>query len=207
MKLLYSPGTCSLAPHLVLEEIGEPYEIEFVSNRDGSTRTEAFLKINPKGQIPVLMDGDSLITEVPAILFYLAAKHPNSNLMPNDPFRMSRMIEWMNWLAVTQATAISGYYRPDKYSKIKERHAEIVDNSLIKAHEQYILFDQKLRDGLWVAESFSIVDPYLMVLFRWGNMIGIDMSKFSNLTRHAHAMEARDATKTVLRKEDISIWG
>ncbi|MDA9823623.1 glutathione S-transferase, partial [Paracoccaceae bacterium] len=155
MKLLYSPGTCSLAPHLVLEEIGEPYEIEFVSNRDGSTRTEAFLKINPKGQIPVLMDGDSLITEVPAILFYLAAKHPNSNLMPNDPFRMSRMIEWMNWLAVTQATAISGYYRPDKYSKIKEQHHEIVKNSLMKAREQYMLFDQKLGDGLWVAELFS----------------------------------------------------
>ena len=99
MKLYYSPGACSLAVHIALEELGAPYEIELVSTSDGSTRGEAHLTRNPKGRVPVLAIGDGVLTEAAAIMTYLATSNLSSVLGEADPMRLSRAVEWMSWLS------------------------------------------------------------------------------------------------------------
>jgi glutathione S-transferase len=85
--LYYSPGSCSLAPHIVLEEIGLPYSLSLASTSDGTTRSEAFRRLNPKGRVPVLVSGDFVLTEAPAILLHLALSNPSAGLVPasTDP--------------------------------------------------------------------------------------------------------------------------
>jgi glutathione S-transferase len=106
----YSPGTCSLAPHIVLEEIGEPYELELISAsgpREGKMTSKPEWKaINPKARVPALLGilgriwgADNILTEVPAILVSLARTNPAAKLLPSDLAAEARCIEWMSWLS------------------------------------------------------------------------------------------------------------
>ena len=124
-KLYYSPGACSLAPHIVLEEIGEPFDIELVSSMDGSTSTAEYLKINPKGRVPVLDIGESVITEVSAILTYLALTYPQSELLENTPTGLARAIEWMNWLTGIHSSVIAQNWRVERFSNNPSAHKDI----------------------------------------------------------------------------------
>jgi len=191
-KLYYSPGACSLAPHIVLEEIGEPFDIELVSSMDGSTSTAEYLKINPKGRVPVLDIGESVITEVSAILTYLALTYPQSDLLENTPTGLARAIEWMNWLTGIHSSVIAQNWRVERFSNNPSAHKDIQ----VKGKENLIevcgQIDTKLRNLKWaVGEKYSIVDPYLLVFFRWGNRLGIDMKEYLHWTKHAKLVEQR----------------
>lgn len=104
--LYYSPGACSLAPHIILEEIGLPFRLAHVSTADGSTRAAEHFKLNPKGRLPVLVTGDSVLTEAPAILVHLAMQHPDKKLLASTPDALVRSMEWGNWLSGTVQFAI-----------------------------------------------------------------------------------------------------
>lgn len=207
MKLYYSPGACSLAPHIVLEEIGQPYEVELISTMDGSTRKEAYLKINSKGRVPVLIDNEILITEASAILIYLATTSLNCNLLPNNPLGLTRTVEWMNWLAGIHASIIAQNWRTERFSSDISAHSNIQKKGLENLQDAYSQIDEKLKHLEWAVEdSYSIADPYLLVFFRWGNRLGLEMRNYQYWTKHAKQMEKRDAVKAILAKEDISIW-
>src|SRR5437899_3286976 len=109
-KFYYSPGSCSMAVHIVLEEIGEPYDRQLVSasgpNEGEMTATPEWKAINPKGRVPALLGvagriggAEDLLTEGHAILIYLARTNPSAKLLPAEPAAEARCIEWMNWLA------------------------------------------------------------------------------------------------------------
>ena len=127
-RLFYSPGACSLAPHIVLEEIGLPFELELISSRgerEGAmTATAEWRAMNPKGRIPALsgvpgsMGGAaSLLTEVTAILVYLAMEHPHSRLLPTASAPLARCLEWMNWLSGNvHAISYGQIWRAQRYS-------------------------------------------------------------------------------------------
>ena len=124
----YSPGTCSLAPHIVLEEIGKPYELALVSAsgaREGEmTSTPAWKAINPKGRVPALLGvagriggAAHLLREVPAILTYLARTNPTAGLFPSDPAAEARCIEWMSWLSSTvHSMAFAQMWRSHRFT-------------------------------------------------------------------------------------------
>ena len=99
--LYYSPGSCSLAPHIVLQELGLPFTLKLVSTSDGATRSPAHLRLNPKGRVPVLTFGEAVLTEAPAILLHLALADPGQTLLPFAPDGLVRCVEWFNWLSGT----------------------------------------------------------------------------------------------------------
>ncbi len=207
MKLYYSPGACSFAPHIVLEEINMPYEIELVSTMDGSTRTHEYLQINPKGRVPVLDLNGEIITEAAAIMICLALQNPDSNLIQNTPIGMARTIEWMNWLSGIHAFAIAQNWRTERFSDDTQAHEALQAKGMNNLQDLYSLIDAKLEGTKWaVGSEYSITDPYLLVFFRWGNRLGLKMSDYKNWTRHAERMECRPAVISVLEKEEISIW-
>ena len=110
LKLYYTPGTCSLAPHIALEETGERYELARVDLAANQQNSPDFMRLNPKARVPVLTDGDWALTEAPAILRYIAARHPAAGLWPWDPREEARCAEWLGWLSSTVHVG-AGYVR------------------------------------------------------------------------------------------------
>lgn len=219
-RLFYSPGACSLAAHIVLEEIGLPYEIELVSasgRHEGEmTSTAQWKAANPKGRVPALsgvpghMGGrPDLLTEAPAILFYLARVHPSAGLLPSEPAGEARCLEWMNYLSGSvHATAYSQIWRPLRFVGDDKETAAVVAKGEQSVREQYEYIETLLADGReWaVPTSYSIVDPYLLVFFRWGRRIGIDMaSSHPAWTRLTQRIAARPAVRRVLAREGIDV--
>lgn len=207
LKLYYSPGACSFAPHIVLEEIGQPYEIQFVSTMDGSTRTDEYLKFNPKGHVPVLEAGKDVLTEAAAIMTYLALNYPEPQMLKNTPMGLARAIEWMNWLSGIHASIIAQNWRTERFSDDVLAHQDIQAKGMQNLFETYAQIESKLEGLNWaMGKHYSIIDPYLLVYYRWGNRLGLEMCQFGCWTIQAKKMEQRKAVKSVLNAEGISIW-
>jgi glutathione S-transferase len=219
-RLFYSPGACSLAPHIVLEEIGLPYHAELVSAsgpREGEmTSTAEWKAINPKGRVPALSDvpgriggQDDLLTEVPAILLYLARLHPSAGLLPTEPAREARCLEWMSYLSSSvHATAYSQIWRPLRFVNHENDAPAVMARGEECVREQYEYIERLVADGRdWaVPGSYSIVDPYLLVFFRWGHRIGIDMaSLYPAWTLLTTRVAARPAVRRAMEHEGIRI--
>ena len=209
MKLYYSPGACSLAVHIALEELGAPYEVELVSTDDGSTRSEAHLARNPKGRVPVLEIDGNIVTEAPAIMTYLATSNPESVIGETDSMRLGRTVEWMSWLSSgVHAGPVAQCWRTERFSDGFACYDGIKAKGRVNLRDACDLVERKLDSEGWTLdERYSVVDPTLLVYFRWGNRLGLDMvSLFPKWTRHARAMVERPAVRTVLTAEDISVW-
>lgn len=185
-RLYYSPNSCSLAPHIVLEEIGEPYEEELVLATDGEmTDTHAWRAVNPKGRVPALTGvpgsvggAPDLLTEAPAILLYLARAHPEAGLLPDDPVLVARAVEWMNWLSgAVHAQSFGQVWRPRRFVDDEALFPVVRGKGLANLREQFAYVEALLADGRrWALPSgYSVVDAYLLVFWRWGGMVGLDM--------------------------------
>src|SRR6516165_3522905 len=105
MKLYYAPGACSLAPHIALEEVGAPFELSRIDLTANQQNSPEYLRINPKGRVPALVDGDWVLAEAPAILRYIAARHPAAALRPWDPREEARCPEWFKSLSSKRQAA------------------------------------------------------------------------------------------------------
>lgn len=210
MKLYYSPGACSLAPHIVLEEQGASYQLELVSIAEGKTRTPEYLAINPKGRVPVLVteEGETL-TEVPAICWYLTQRKSHPALFPHSTLAGARVLEWCNWL--------SGTVHGMSFAQIWRHHRFVTDESMYPAVEakgradvldHFGVIEGRLSGRDWaVGNAYTYVDAYLVVFFRWGNRIGLDMrADYPDWSRHAERVAARPAVQRALQQESVGIW-
>ena len=216
-RLFYSPAACSMAVHIVLEEIGEPYETELVSTRPGGgTGTAAWKVRNPKGRVPALTgvpgriggEGD-LLTEAHAILFYLARTHPKARLLPTDPAGEARAIEWMNWLSGSvHAMSFGQIWRSGRFVVDEKDYAAVQSKGQQNVREQFAYIEALLADGRdWaVPGAYSVVDPYLLVFHNWGGLIGLDMAAAYPAWRDLTVRTLqRLAVQRVLAKEQVAL--
>src|ERR1700681_2494310 len=125
LTLYYSPGACSMASHITLEETGAKYEAVPILLAKGEHKTESYLKINPRGKVPALSVDKDVITENTAILTYLARSFPENNLMPKDLLGEARCISTMAWLSNTVHACFTHIARPERFSTDESAHAEI----------------------------------------------------------------------------------
>ena len=207
--LYYSPAACSLAPHIVMEEIGPPYRLELRSTDEGETHTPEFYRINPKGRVPVLSREGFLLTEAPAILTFLADQRPDLMLMPDTAEDRARMGEWFNWLSGTvHATAVRMIWRPEHFTADAGQRPSIVARGHEHLASAFALIEAKLGEGEWaVGGRYSVVDPYLLVFYRWGHRMGLEMANaYPSWTRQSRRMLRRPAVGRALEREGISIW-
>lgn len=220
-RLYYSPGACSMAAHIVLEEIGEKYELELISSsgaREGKmTATPAWRAVNPKGRVPALSGvpgriggAEDLLTELHAILVYLARTHPEARLLPADAAGEARAIEWMNFLAShVHAMSYGQIWRPQRFVADEALFHAIRAKGEANVAEQYAYIESLLADGRdWaVPGGYTVVDPYLLVFYQWGKRIGIDMAaRHPAWTGQAQHVAARPAVARVLAQEGISLF-
>lgn len=204
-----APGSCSFAPHIILEEIGHPYTLALMSPGHPEARSQEFQKLNPKGRIPVLVGENFLLTEAPAILLHLGLTNPAAKLLGTDSESIVRSVEWFNWLSsAVHAVAVRMIWRPDFFLSEEPLYPNLV--AIGKEHliTAFSLIETKLSGREWaVGDSYSVVDPYLLVFYRWGNRMGMEMMKdYPAWTSHARRLEHRDAVQRAITQEGISLW-
>ena len=200
MKLYYSPGACSLSPHIVLRESGLPFELvpaDLKSHqlKDGSD----FYGVSPKGYVPLLeLDNGERLSEGPAIVQYLADLVPQKNLAPaNGTMARYRQQEWLNFITSELHKGIGSLFNPalpeDYKPAVKERalgRLKWVNEQL--EGKQYLMGD-----------SFSVADAYLFTVANWTQFVDIDISSLANLGAFMGRMAARPAVQEALRAEGL----
>jgi len=210
LKLFYSPGACSLAPHIVIEELGLPCQLELTSIPEGRTRAPEYLAINPKGRVPVLVTEEGeVLTEAPGICLYLSQQSNHPLLFPHDKLAAARVLEWCNWLSGTvHAMAFGQIWRPHRFLTDEESYPNLQAKGRADVLDHFAMIEKRLAGRDWsVGNAYTYTDAYLTVFFRWGNRIGLDMrSGYPAWARHAQRVAARPAVQRALQQEGIGIW-
>jgi glutathione S-transferase len=200
VKLYYAPGACSLASHIVLHELGLPFEAEYVSLARKTTRSGVdFQTINPKGYVPALeLDGGGLLTEGPAILQYLADRVPAAGLAPPcGTLERARLQEWLSFIS-------SELHKPfgpalDRYAAESEREAARRKIALRLDYTQRAL---EGRDYL-LGPAFTVADAYLYTVLRWTDPAGIDLGRWPGLAAYRERIGARPAVAAARAAERL----
>ncbi len=203
--LYYSPGSCSMAVHITLEEVGADVELTRVLVPTGETTKAPYLAINPKGRVPALAFGGELLTEVPAILSYLALTHADAALLPTEPLAHARTLEWLAWLASEVHPAFGQIWRPARSVTTPELHSDVQVRGRENVADRFADIETRLKDraGFVVGGDYTIADPYLFVFYQWGRMEGFDMTDYPAFSAHAARVAARPATQQVLVREGL----
>jgi len=202
MKLYYMKGACPLASHIVLEWIGQPYEIEEVSRQ--ALKEPPFLALNPVGSVPVLIDGDLVLTQSSAILEYLAEKYPQADLMPTD---LKGRAETRRWLAFVNSDLHKSFglvFGKAAYASDEACQSQLAAGGMAKAAQLFAIVDKQLAGKEWVTGKRSVVDPYLYTVMRWANAIKMDMSGYANLGAFFARMEADPAVQAALKAQGLA---
>jgi len=201
MKLYFAPGACSLSPDIVLREAGLNFELEQVDLRTKKTKSGAdFLKVNPKGQVPVLLTDDGkTLTEGPAIVQYIADQKPEAKLAPPcGSFDRSRLQEWLNFITSELHKSFSPLFAPNT----PEEYKTIVKENLAK---RFSVLDAHFADNEYLMGSrFSVADAYAFVVVGWAKPMKIDLTKWKNLTAYLERMAARPKVKEAMKAEGLA---
>jgi glutathione S-transferase len=205
MKLMYSPGACSIGIHVLLEEIGKPYEAQLVNLREGGQFKPEYTSVNPKSKVPALVrDDGSVLTEYPAIAYWLARTNPGKKLLPEDVEAQTRALEVLDYAVATiHMQGFSRLFRASNYTpnpadedKVKERGKEMVEKG-------FAVLDKALAGKDYVAGAFSIADSALFYVEFWGGK-RMNMKLPSNCDAHLNRMLARPAVQRVMQQEGLN---
>ncbi len=203
MKLFYSPGACSLGIHVILEEIGKPFETQVVSTRDGSNKKPEYLALNPKAKVPaILRDDGTVLTEFQTIAWWLAKANPMSNLIPVEFDAEARVLEWMDYLCGTvHPQAFTRQFRPGNFAKDAEDEPRVVAQGKALAEGYLAMIESRLAGDPWLMRSgYSVADCALFFLTHWATG-RLGMALPPKLAAHHHAMLGRPATQRAMARE------
>ena len=206
IKLYYSPGACSLASHIALEEAGLDYETQKINTAEGEQRSDWYLKLNPRGRVPTLTVDGNVLTENVGILTYLAGGMPKKGLWPDDTWHQGKAVSTMAWLSNTVHTAYRCYVRPARYSDDPATHEAIKAKGKDAFHGYLKEIDGLLAGREWaIGDHYTVVDGYLLVFYRWGNRAGLPVKELANYTRLANKVLARPAVKKAMADEGVTL--
>ena len=205
-KLFYSPGSAAMAPHAVLEEIGAPYEPVLVDTKAGAHKRPDYLKLNPNGRVPTLVDGDQVVYESAAIVMHLADKHPEAGLAPapGTPER-GRYYQWLTYLTNTVQEAYMSHFHADYYARSEAAIAEVKATAEARLQPMFRIIDTALADGPYLlGQRFSAADIYLMMLARWSRNMAKPAATYPNIKRCVDLVRARPAVERMFKAEGLT---
>ncbi len=200
MKLYYSPGACSLAPHIVANEAGIPLELVKVDVQTKTIKSEGdFWVVNPKGYVPALeLDDGVVLTEGPAITQFLADRKPAAGLAPaNGSFERVRLQETLNYLTSEIHKTYSPLFKPDVLPAVREERIAYLLRRYAPIEAQ--LAGKKFLFG----DRFTVADAYLYVLTNWARGLKIDLAEFPNLLAFQKRVAERPAVRQALVREGL----
>jgi glutathione S-transferase len=209
VKLYYHPGNASLIVHLLLEEIGAPFALELVDRAARFHKSTEYLKLNPNGLIPVLVDGDLVLYETAAICLHLVDKHPHPGLAPaSGTSERSQFYKWLVWSASTLQPMLFDYFYPGRMVNDGNAAAaaEVKAHAEAKVGEMLDQVEAQLashgRDW-FLGDAFSAVDPYVFVLCRWTRGFSAPARHLPHVGPHLQRMLARTAVQRAFATEKL----
>ena len=199
-KLYYSPGACSLSPHIALREAGLPFTLALASTKtkklaDGSD----FLAINPKGQVPVLeLDDGQRLTEGPAIVQYIADQAPAKHLAPAaGTMERYRLMEWLNFITSELHKGFTPLFTPGT-----PEDAKVLSRD--KLGERLKWVDSQLQGKAYLmGDTFTVADGYLFTVASWGQYVGVDIKPLAHLSDFMARVAARPAVQEAMKAEGL----
>ena len=200
MKLYYSPGACSLSPHIALCEAGLPYDLVKVDLKAKKLENgDDFLKINPKGQVPALaLDSGEIITEGPVIVQMIADKAAGKNLAPaRDSAERYKLLEWLNFVG----TELHKNFGP-MFSPVLADDAKAFFKDRVMGKFKYLDGVLAGRDYL-MGKQFTVADGYLFTMLAWADRMKFDLSGLPNLLAYKARVGARPMVQQALTKEGL----
>jgi glutathione S-transferase len=202
LTLYYSPGACSTASHVTIEESGAPYEAKPIMLSKGEHRTADYAKINPRQKVPALQTDKGVITENTAILAYLGKTFPEKNLLPKDPFAEARVISTCAWLSNSVHPCFSHVFRPERFAADETAHATVKETGKKAFWAALQEIDGLIDGNQWLTGAqFTVADPYALVFYGWGTRIELPMTELKNYTAWKDRMLQRPAVRKILEKE------
>ena len=201
MKLYYSPGACSLSPHIVLKESGLPFEAVLASTKthrlaDGTD----YYTINPKGYVPLLeLDDGQRLTEGPVIVQYIADQVPHKQLAPAaGTMARYRLMEWLNFITSELHKGFGPLFAPGVPEEARAVFRQRLQNRLAWVESQWG------GRAFLMGEAFTVADAYLYNVTRWCPLVGVDITAHTQLQAFIARVAARDSVKAALAAEGIA---
>jgi glutathione S-transferase len=211
MQLHYYPGTAAMIPHIVLEELGLPYERVLVDRMQNRHKEPAYLQLNPNGLIPVLTDGELVLYETAAIVLHLCDTHPRAGLAPAaGSAARAHFYKWLVWCTNTLQATLVAYFYPERW--VREGNAEgareVKQQAQAKVDGLVEQLDALLQQhgGPWIlGGDYSALDPYVFTLCRWTrNFQGRKARDLPHLGPYLQRMAQRPAVQRVFAAEQLS---
>jgi glutathione S-transferase len=210
IQLHYSPGNASMTPHLLLQELGAPFELKLVDRANNAHKSPEYLKMNPNGLIPVLVDGDLVLYETAAIVLHLVDTHPSAGLAPAvGTAERAMFYKWLVWLSASLQSQMPIYFYTERYvapgnasgaaevkAATEKRIEGLIDqiDTLLASH-----------GGPWLmGERFTALDPYALMLCRWTRSTHRPARTLPHVGPFLQRVLARPATQRVLATEQLS---
>ena len=206
MKLYYAPGACSFGIHVLLEEIGKPYQIEVVNFREGAQYKPPYTNVNPKSKVPTLeRDDGSILTEFPVIARWLALQNPQANLIPKDPEADIRATEVMEYVVGTMhPQGFTRLFRTDRFAPSASDHDAVKAQGRENIEKGFAIVEKAPEGKDYLSgKDLSIADAALFYVEYWGaKRVGMQLPK--NCAAHFERMMARPAVQRALQKEGMN---
>jgi glutathione S-transferase len=200
VTLYFSPGACSLSPHIVLREAGLPFELEQVNLQAKKLKSGGdFLAINPKGQVPALkLDSGEILTEGPAIVQYVADQKPESGLAPKaGTIPRYHVQEWLNFITSELHKSFTPLFRPNT----PEEYAKISKENLAN---RFSFLDKELGKRQYLmGDKFTVPDAYAFTVVGWSKHKDIDLSRWPNLKGYMDRVGARPKVQEAMKAEGL----
>lgn len=204
--LFWSPGSAAMAPHAALEEVGAPHKLIKVDLKGGEHRKPEYLKLNPKGRVPVLAEGDATFTESAAILMHLADRHPEAKLAPAPGTAdRARYYQWLCYLTNTVQPAIIEYFHPDWTFEDAGHQAALKASAETRVGAMFDYMDAELAKGgpYLLGKQFYACDIFLFMLTRWTRYFARPAYQCANVKRLSDLVKARPAIERMMAAQGI----
>lgn len=204
MKLLYAPGACSIGIHVLMEELGKPYEGVAVNLREGAQFKPEFTSVNPKSKVPTLIDDEGTVrTEFPAIAYWLARTNPYANLLPDNIDLQARALELMDYCVATiHMQGFARLFRAPNFAPSASDEPAVKARGTEIAEKGFATLNEALTGKDYAVGPFSIADSALFYVEFWAKRVGIALPP--NCAAHLERMLARPSVQRTLQAEGLA---
>ena len=211
LKLYFAPGACSFVPHALLEATGQPFEAALVKLHKGEHQSPEYLGLNPRGQVPVLVDGEAVVTQILAIVTYLDAKFPQQQFLPREPLARAKAMETLAWMNNTVHPTFTHVFMPHKFTDDVQAqaaikaHAAALYRPMLGEIDALAIAAGARGDAFLGGADFGPLDAYALTLLRWGGFAGIDPQTFPALWTHVQKVAQHPPVARAVERERLQL--
>lgn len=215
LALYFAPGACSFVPHVLLQASGAAFEPRMIKLHKGEQYGDEYKAINPRSQVPVLVDEGEVITQIVAIVNYLHEKFPSSGFLPAEPLAKARVLEQFAWMNNSVHATFTHYFMPHKFSENTAVHEDLRQHA-IKLYRQHLADIEVLAKkadaqgarylaGAFGHDHLGPLDGYALTLLRWGTMAGINPDEYPLTWAHAQQLATHASVAPVIERERLQL--